>query len=162
VTTHHGYVPEPVSERLLSDLNVAINESELHDIRVDSDRRDASLLLTVLTLPEVGPKPEDRRVVLRLMGVSRVAASLRQGRWDDANAAVETTSLEDLSEVVRSFGGQPVYGWEFFDPSPQSWQGWHDRLGLDQRFDGAADGHVLELPRVGGGTSPTSRLAALV
>jgi hypothetical protein len=43
-------------------------------------------------------------------------ASLRQGRWDDDQALVERFFLRDLSSVVGTFGGLPIYGWGFIDP----------------------------------------------
>jgi hypothetical protein len=112
---------------------------------VRPERGEAAVLLSVLSLPEIGPEPDDRRVLLRLTEVGRVAASLRQGRWDDPDAPVETFSLAALSDVVRSFGAQAMYGWEFFDSEPTGWSWWQDRLSLDVRFDGGSEDHSVRL-----------------
>ncbi len=136
---------DPLTDELLSGLNVALSESNLHDAQVRADRREAIVLFTVLSLPEVGPEPDDRRLILRLAGGSRVAASLRHGRWEDAAAEVEQFALSDLSDVVRSFSAQPIYGWEFLDPSPEGWERWEDRLSLDMTLSAEDGPHVLEL-----------------
>src|SRR5262249_42546147 len=58
---------------------------------------------------------------------------LRKGRWDDASAPVVPFPLGDLLGVVESFGGQPIYGWEFFDLHKNGLGQWTDRLSLDWR-----------------------------
>jgi len=146
-----------ISDGLKGDLNTALNESDWLDIGVDSELRVARFLLRVLTLPEVGNAPADRRVVLRCDGVGRVAASLRGGRWDDDQAPVEKVSLDGLSEVVRSFGGQSIYGWEFIDPSDRSWGRWGKRLSLDAVIGASGGTHVIELFQESG-TGPARHL----
>lgn len=84
-------------------------------------------------------------MVLSLGQVARIAASLRSGWWDDAGAAVTPLRLEDLDATVRSFGGCPVYGWEFIDPPGESWLGWRHRLSVDASFGDDVPGHVMEL-----------------
>lgn len=122
---------------------MALNESALHDVRVRADHREAILLVTVLTLPEVGSEPEDRRRILRLTGVSEVEASLRLGHWEDADAPVELCSLDDLGPIVRSFNAQPIYGWEFFDPPAEARELWRNRLSLGVRLSEQPAPHVL-------------------
>jgi hypothetical protein len=112
--------------------NVALNEATLLGAEVSPERRMAAITLSVLSLPEVGPAPEDRRVQLLLSQVGRVAASLRHGRWDDENAAIEPFELEDLLPIVQRVGPSPIYGWKFLDsPDVGSFQRWSDRLSLD-------------------------------
>jgi hypothetical protein len=78
-------------------------------------------------------------------GVSRVAASLRKGHWDDAEAAVVPMALNELDAAVRGFGGTDIYGWEFIDPPERSWVHWRDRLSLDAVLDGKCSAHVLDV-----------------
>jgi hypothetical protein len=96
-------------------LGVALNESTLLGFEVDPTRRLAGATFAVLTLPEEGPPLEDSRIQFLLYPVGRVAASLRLGRWDDQTAEVVSFGIESLLEMVRSFGGRPIYGWQFFD-----------------------------------------------
>lgn len=77
-----------------------------------------------------------------------MAASLRHGLWNDADAHVERLSLDDLDQTVRGFGGCPVYGWQFVDPTSESWR---DRLSLDAQLPTGHASHVLELFQEGGG-----------
>lgn len=135
------------SSELISAINVALNESDWLDVRLDAPRARAEFMMRVMTLPELGPEPADRRLVLRCSGVGRVAASLRAGRWNDEAAAVEPVTVESLPEIVRSFEGQPVYGWDFIDPKDEkgnSWTRWRQCLSLDAHFGGQGD-HVIEL-----------------
>lgn len=121
-----------LSEDLKQALGVALNEATLLGLEVDAERRLAGATFAVLSLPaDGGPMPKDARVQLLFSNVTRVAASLRGGRWNDLAAPVQPFALEDLLSVVQSFGGLPVYGWEFFDVADQALQRWGDRLSLD-------------------------------
>ncbi len=121
-------------------LGVALNEAALLGVEVDRGTRHAAATLAVLSLPMEGPEPEDRRVQLVLESVGRFAASLRLGRWDDGNAAVLPFLLEELLPTVQSFGGLPIYGWEFFDVAERTFPALAHRLSLDVQLglDGAA------------------------
>jgi hypothetical protein len=135
------------TERQLRDgLGIALNESRFVDVHVDARRAEVRVLLHVLTLPETGPEPKDPRRVLRCWGVSRVTASLRNAPLADPEAPAEPLALGDLSKAVRSFGGLPIYGWEFVDP-PLSWTDrWAARRSLDELLGGSSsDGHRLYL-----------------
>jgi hypothetical protein len=139
-----------LSEKLRGDLGVALNESRLLDVVLAPDNHEAILVMEVLTLPEVGPEPSDRRIALRCFPVGRIAASLRLGHWDDAHALVEAFDLTELSDVVRSFGGQPIYGWEFVDPAGDSWKRWSQHLSLDVELGDGHRDHVIEVFQASG------------
>ncbi len=98
---------------------------------MEERRRFAAATFRVLTLPAEGPPPEDRRVQILFRPVGRVVASLRNGRWDDEGAEVVSFAPSELLSVVQSFGGQPIYGWEFFDISEKELARWSNRLSLD-------------------------------
>jgi hypothetical protein len=134
-----------ITEDVCGGLNVALNESRLLSVQVDRAARSATVWCEVLTLPEDGPESADAVVVLRVRGVTRVAASLREGWWNDKDAAVTPVTLDRLDAVVRDFGGSAIYGWEFIDPPEESWADWRGRLSLDEVFSTDAAGHVLEL-----------------
>jgi hypothetical protein len=127
---------KPTPEQL-GGLNVALNEAKLLNLELDVLRRLATVELNVLTLPEEGPAPQDALMGLWLSPVGRVAATLASGAGQ-----IERTRIEDLSEVVRAFGGLPIYGWEFFDSEASlGFEG----LSLDCSFaDGGLD-HTLHL-----------------
>jgi hypothetical protein len=134
-----------LTEDIRSGLNVALNESRLLSVQVDPVARTAKVWFEVLSLPEEGPAPADTVVSVVVRGVTRVAVSLREGRWDDREAAVTQVALDRLDGVVREFGGSAIYGWEFIDPPEESWTRWRERLSLDQVLSTEAADHVLEL-----------------
>lgn len=135
----------PTLDELKMELNVAFNEATLLGAEVDAERRVAAVTLDVLTLPSEGPPPEDSRVQLILHPVGRVAASWRMGSWDDPNAEVVPFPLERLLEVVQSFGGQPIYGWEFLDAHDKDMARLRRRLSLDWRSGEDGLSHSLSL-----------------
>src|SRR5437899_5048457 len=103
------------------DLNgpfgMALNEANLLGVILDEDNRSAKVGFDVLALPE-GPEEswtKRRRVTFTFSPVGRVAASLRNARWDDSSAGPERLQPSDLLETIRDFGCLPIYGWEFFD-----------------------------------------------
>jgi hypothetical protein len=122
-----------LDDDLRSGLGVALNEASLLGFEVDPDRRLAAATFDVLSLPKQGSAPEDRRVQFRFSPVGRVVASLRDGRWDDAEAEVVPFEIGDLLSVVQSFGGLPVYGWEFFDVDAAELPRMRGRHSLDWR-----------------------------
>lgn len=135
-------------------LNVALNEATWAGIGVDAAGRRARLLFDVLSLPADGAVAASRPVAVTVNRVSRIAVSLRLGWWDDTAADVIPLELGDLDAIVRSFGGCPVYGWEFIDPPEESWSHWRDRLSVDARFDQEESPHVIDLFQEGGSAQP--------
>jgi hypothetical protein len=133
-------------------LGVALNEATLIGVEVNAERRAASLTFVPLSLPVAGAAPpDDPRVQFILSPVGRVAASLRDGLWNDAEASVERVALEELLNTVLSFKGLPVYGWEFLDrPDDDNFARWSDRLSLDWRSEPAGLSHTLDLFQAGG------------
>jgi hypothetical protein len=120
-------------EKLRCELGVALNEADLLGVEVDSKRRIAAATFRVLTIPAEEPSPDDCRVQFLFHPVGRVTASLRNGFWNDDHAEVVPFSLGELLTVVQSFGGQPIYGWEFFDVHDKELAKWGERLSLDWR-----------------------------
>lgn len=124
----------------LAGLNVALNEARLLSLDLDLVRRVASIELSVLTLPELGPPLNDPRIQLWLFPVGRVGASMV-----NSDGEVRPLAIGQLSDIVRSFGGAPIYGWEFFDPPETNLASWSDRLSLNVRLDQTSMNHRLHL-----------------
>lgn len=126
-------------------LGIALNEATLLGVELDPRRRIAGATFCVVTLPEDGPEPEDCRVQLIFHPVGRIAASLRNGRWDDPNAEVVSFGVEELLSVVQSFGGLPIYGWEYIDVHESQLEQWGDRISLDWRSGSDGVAHSIGL-----------------
>jgi hypothetical protein len=94
----------------VAGLGVALNEARWLGAEVDEDRRLAVVTLATLSLPPEGPAPEDPRVQVLLSSVGRVV-----GVHTSPTGEVLPLELRDLLAVVESFGGRPIYGWEFID-----------------------------------------------
>jgi len=133
-----------LGEELKQALGVALNEATLLGVELDASSRRVGATLRVLALPDDGgPMPADSRVQLVFAPVARVVASLRAGHWDDAAAPVIPVAAGEILGVVQSFGGLPIYGWEFFDSADLELQKWGDRLSLDWRAGADGGSHSV-------------------
>src|SRR5262249_50562206 len=120
------------------------------------NRRLAAATFGVLTLPVDGPPPDDSRMQLLFRPVGRGAASLRNGLWNDEAAEVVSFPLSELLGLVQSFGGQPIYGWEFFDLHEKELPKWASRLSLDWRSGSDGLSHSISVFQEG--ASPARHL----
>ncbi|WP_216892112.1 hypothetical protein [Nocardia alni] len=128
-------------------LNTALAEGTCLGLVPDAAAARIRLELEVLTLPALpvdGPPPDDRRVFLTLTGVSRIAASLRMQRWDDAEPHVFPLALDTLGESIASFGGGALHGWEFVDADDSGWSLWRELLSFDTTIGEGPGTHLLE------------------
>jgi hypothetical protein len=150
---------------VLDGLDVALNEADLCDCRINERTGEVRLLFVVLTLPEEGPEPPDRRHLLSFTGVSRIVASLRKGGAADrpeeqglvdraegggegAAGVVVPLVLEDLPSTVRSFGCQPVYGWSFFDVTDPNRAAWRSQPSIDFTVGQGRGEHSIDVFQV--------------
>ena len=120
-----------LSEEDRHGIGVALNEATWFHLQVHSEARSVALGLRVLTLPPTGPETDDNGRWLVLRGVSRLAASYRMARWDDAAAPAVPLTLQSLSEAIERLGPAELYGWEFIDPEKEKWKESSERLSLD-------------------------------
>src|SRR5258708_20375004 len=98
-----------LTEDDIAGLNVALNEARVLGIELHPAQRSATVALSLLTLPAVGPPPSDPRFEMHLFPVGRVAAVLAS-----RDGEIERMSIHDLEGVGSSFQGRPIYGWDFF------------------------------------------------
>lgn len=134
-----------LSPDLIAATNVALNEADLVSIRPSVSDRTVEVWVRTLNLHANGAPQEDPVFRLCFTDVERIAISLRAGRWDDLDAPVEEVVVEDLDTVVQSFGGLPIYGWEFIDPSDDDWSRWSGRLSADELWGRDEGAHVVSL-----------------
>lgn len=126
-------------------LDIAVSEASCHGIDLDPDAASIRLHLEVLSIPPGGSEPADRRVTLVFGRVGRLAASLRAQKWDDLEATVFPLDLETLPQIVASYGGPELHGWEFFDLPDSCWTQWRELLSLDTRLGDGDRAHLFEM-----------------
>lgn len=98
----------------------------------DSDLNAVGVTLSVLTLPDdQAPEPADPRRQIILTGVGRVVAVLSTRHADPLQDPAEPFAIAELLTVVQSFGGQPVYGWDFLNGEDHGFRSWSHHLSLD-------------------------------
>jgi hypothetical protein len=146
-----------LSEELRLGLDMAINEADFCDMRINERIGEVQLLLVALTLPATGPEPADRRRLLCCKNVRRIVASLRHGPLHDGHARIAALRLTELPATVRSFGCQPVYGWEFLDAPGDCRPAWNKLASIDELVRKGTGEHSLDLFQEGVGTD-TRRL----
>lgn len=122
-------IPKDICEKL----GFPLNEATFVDLQFDSLRALAKCTFRVVTVDKQGIVPDDTTVVLTFAPVGRLITSLRYGNWDDSGAEVETFGPDQVSSIVRSFNGQSIYGWKFFNLGDESIKDWVDKLSLDFR-----------------------------
>jgi hypothetical protein len=130
-----------LSDEDRNGLGVALNEATHLGVDVALEKRQAAATFAVLTLPLEGTGPKDSRVQIVFRRLARVAASLRRGRWDDVAALVEPFDVHELLPKVQSFGGLPIYGWEFFDIADRTFPSLSNRLSFSDSFGTATGSH---------------------
>lgn len=134
-----------LTEEDINGLDIALNEATLLGFEVSAQDRVAAATFAVLTLPEQGKPPEDLRMQFLFAPIGRIAASLRLGRWDDDTARVVPFAIDQLLSVVQDFGGQPIYGREFFDVHQKNFSQWAERLSLDCSWEPGGLTHFITL-----------------
>ena len=122
-------------------LNTALNEATLLGLEVDPSRRLAGGTFAVLSLPESGELLTDRRVQMLFINVGRVAATLT----DPDQPGVVPIALEQLLDAVQSFGGRPIYGWDFVDIKNNPLQGSGAGKSLDIELVDGSKTHSISL-----------------
>jgi hypothetical protein len=144
-----------LTDDIINGLGVAFNEADVLGVEFDRKRNLIGCTFRPVTLDKDGNVPDDRRVQIILKPVGRIIASLRLGNWDNQEAEVEKFEPEHLLEKVQSFGGLPIYGWEFFNCGEKGFENWKNRLsfdwtstintGLTNTFDIFQEGHERHL-----------------
>ena len=130
------------------DLDVALNEATLLGAEVDAaERRAAALTFSVLSLPpDDGPPPPTPGCSSSLAPLGGSPRRCETGGGTTPTQRSRQFGLDRLLEVVMSFKGMPVYGWEFVDrPEADKFATWSDRLSLDWRSGPDGMSHTLDV-----------------
>ncbi|MCR9295306.1 MAG: hypothetical protein NXI32_21520 [bacterium] len=127
------------------EIGIALNEATFLGGEYDSRRNVVGLTFSVLTLPDDhSPEPSDPRRQIILTNVGRIAAALRDAHWDDTSAETIPFAASELLSTIQSFGGQPVYGWEFINNDDKAFDQWKHRLSLHVKVEsGSLDNRMM-------------------
>jgi hypothetical protein len=133
-----------IDDDMAARLGVALNEATLLGVAYSAEQNVASATLSVLTLPDDrSPEPTDPRRRLIFTSIGRIVVALRKSRWDDLTANSLPLEIEELPGVVQSFGGEPIYGWEFINKDDDTLSHWMNKPSIDfQRVDGSTTNRI--------------------
>jgi hypothetical protein len=136
--------PDHLSADLADRLGIALEESRWLALDLHEMGKRVLLTFEVLALPEEGPPPTDALVVFVLDPVRRIAASL--SFLDESKQRIaRPLALKALPAVVKSFGGCPIYGWDFIDRSDDAFEEWSPHLSLDKTVSSEEGAHWIDL-----------------
>lgn len=125
-----------IADETAAEFGIALNEATLLGAEYDLRRNIVALTFSVLTLPDdQSPEPTDLRRQIILTEVGRIAVALRDARWDDASANPIPFDVSYLLSTVQSFGGEPIYGWQFINNQDSAFSDWKNRLSFDLRIE---------------------------
>lgn len=117
-------------------INLAFNESRIVDCVIDNTENTIITEFETLSLLENGLSPKEPTVKIYFEGVSQLSINLKLGKWNDKNASIKKLNIEEVSEDVRNFNGQEMYGWEFVN-APNSeieFNNWKNNASLNISF----------------------------
>lgn len=120
-----------ISEELKGRIGIALNEAVLLGVEFDKQRSLVACSFALVAMDKNGNVPEDNRLLFIFKPVGRFVASLRNGPWDDKNADVEKFEPEGILDVIKSFQGLSIYGWDFVNCGSKDFDTWKDRLSFD-------------------------------
>jgi hypothetical protein len=109
------------NQQVVDGLDLALNEARVCGLRFDPSRAEASLLLEVLALPEIGPIDPDPRRVTVLSEVSSLEVILQREMRSGPGPVLPLESLDALETFFASLGNaDAMYGWSFIDVADPS------------------------------------------
>jgi hypothetical protein len=120
-----------IDEELRHKIGLALNEATLLGVEFDKEESSVFCTFAVIALDKDGEVPADNRLLFIFKPVGRFVASYRNGHWDDKDATVNKIQPTDIFEVVQSFKGQAIYGWDFVNCGDENFDNWKDRLSFD-------------------------------
>ncbi len=85
----------------------------------------------LVAMDKNGNVPVDNRLLFIFKPVGRFVASLRNGHWDDKSAEIEKFEPKKILEIIQSFRGLSIYGWDFINCGDKDFDSWKDRLSFD-------------------------------
>jgi hypothetical protein len=120
-----------INEELRHRIGLALNEATLLGVEFDKEKNLVACSFSVIAMDKYGNIPENNKVWFIFKPIGRFVASYRKGNWDDENAEVEKFEPKRIHDIVDSFNGQAIYGWDFINCGDEDFDKWKDRLSFD-------------------------------
>lgn len=120
-----------INEDLRHRIGLALNEATLLGVEFDKENDKVSCSFSLIAMDENGAVKEDNRLLFIFKSVGRFVASYRNGHWDDKEAEIQKFEPDKILEVVQSFQGLSIYGWDFINCEDDDFNTWKDRLSFD-------------------------------
>lgn len=120
-----------IDEELRHRIGLALNEATLLGVEYNKEKNLVDCSFALIAMDKDGNVPEDNRLLFIFKPVGRFAASLQNGHWDNKNAEVEKFEPENILEIIQSFKGRSIYGWDFINCGDKDFDTWKDRLSFD-------------------------------
>ena len=120
-----------IDEELRHRIGLALNEATLLGVEFDKEKNLVACSFALVAMDKNGNVPEDNRLLFIFKPVGRFVASLRNGHWEEQNAEVEKFEPEKILEIIQSFKGQSIYGWDFVNCGDKDFDTWTNRLSFD-------------------------------
>jgi len=120
-----------IDEELRHRIGLALNEATLLGVEFDKEKNLVACSFALVAMDKNGNVPEDNILLFIFKPVGRFVASLRNGHWDDKNAKVEKFKPESILEIIQTFKGLSIYGWDFVNCGDEDFDTWKDRLSFD-------------------------------
>jgi hypothetical protein len=120
-----------INEDLKQRIGIALNEATLLGVEFNEKENTVACSFSLISMDKNGNTPKDNRLLFIFKPVGKFVASYRKGHWDDQNAKVEKFEPEKILEIVQSFQGLSIYGWDFINCGNEDFDTWKDRLSFD-------------------------------
>lgn len=120
-----------IDEELRHRIGLALNEATLLGVEFDKENTMVACSFALVAMDKKGNVPVDNRLLFIFKPVGRFVASLRNGHWDDKSAEIEKFEPKNILEIIQSFRGLSIYGWDFINCGDKDFDTWKDRLSFD-------------------------------
>lgn len=120
-----------INEELRHRIGLALNEAILLGVEFNKEKNLVACSFSLVAMDKDGNVPKDNRLLFIFNPIGRFVASYRNGHWDDKTAEIEKFEPERILEIVQSFLGLSIYGWDFVNCGDKNFDTWKDHLSFD-------------------------------
>lgn len=117
-----------ITPDIKNGLNQALNEAKIVGLDFDKERKNVYVTFYPIAIQQDGTIPKDNRFLFTFRNVGRLATSLTL----DTNLEAVKFDPNELSDKMREFKKESLYGWEFINNSEEIvFKQWKDNVSFD-------------------------------